>query len=476
MTTTLPAPTHTAHQRQSAAPALITLPRRPGRWWRDVAGSAAMGSIAVVLVLWVRNGGVQDLSGADRLSALGRLAGLLSADLLLVQVLLMSRIPWVERAYGQDALARRHRLVGFWSFWLLIAHVVVITLGYAASAHTGVLAEAWNLVATYPGMLLATAATGLLVAVVVTSIRAARRRLRYESWHLIHLYAYLGVGLALPHQLWTGTDFVGSAWARAYWWTAYVATLTSVLVFRAGLPLWRSARHRLVVAHVATEAPGVVSVYVRGRRLDRLPVRSGQFFLWRFLDGPGWSRAHPYSLSAAPRPDWLRITVKDLGDGSARVASLRPGTRVMIEGPYGAMTATEPTRRPLVMFAAGVGVTAIRALLEDPDLAHRPVTLLYRLREPADAVFARELEMLAASRPLRVHYLIGQRPAWRSFLPAQLAPGPDGDAAALRHLVPDVAHREAYLCGPPAWMESVRAALVGAGMPVERIRAEEFAW
>ena len=57
-------------------------------------------------------------------------------------------------------------------------------------------------------MLLATAGTALLVMVVVTSVRAARRRLRYESWHLLHLYAYLGVGLALPHQLWTGTDFV----------------------------------------------------------------------------------------------------------------------------------------------------------------------------------------------------------------------------------------------------------------------------
>ena len=69
----------------------------------------------------------------------------------------------------------------------------------------------WNLTVTYPGMLLALGGTLALVMVVVTSIKAARRKLRYESWHLIHLYAYLGVGLALPHQLWTGTDFTSLA-------------------------------------------------------------------------------------------------------------------------------------------------------------------------------------------------------------------------------------------------------------------------
>ena len=159
----------------------------------------------------------------------------------------MARVPWVERAFGQDRLARWHRLLGFTSFSLMLAHVVLITLGYAVTAHVGVLPELWSLVWTYPGMLLATAGTAALVMVVVTSVRAARRRLRYESWHLLHLYAYLGVGLALPHQIWTGTDFVSSPAARAYWWTLYAAALGAVLVYRVGLPLARTLRHQVVV-------------------------------------------------------------------------------------------------------------------------------------------------------------------------------------------------------------------------------------
>ncbi|MCU7729393.1 ferredoxin reductase family protein [Actinoplanes sp. KI2] len=458
-----------------AGATMLCPPPAPGRWRRDVAGAATILSVTVVIALWLANGGIRHLAGPGATAtSVGRLTGLIASDLLLLQVLLMARIPWVERAYGQDLLARRHRMVGFASFWLMVAHVLLITVGYAQSGPSGLLSTGWDLVATYPGMLLAAAGTGLLVAVVVLSVRAARRRLRYESWHLLHLYAYLGVGLALPHQLWTGADFVTSPYARLYWWSLYGAALAAVLMFRLGLPLWRSAYHRLRVAEVVAEAPGVVSVYLRGHRLDRLPVRAGQFFLWRFLDGPGWSRANPYTLSAGPRPDLLRITVKDLGDGSRRARSLRPGTRVLIEGPYGTLTAAKATGRPPLLIAAGVGITTMRALLDELGPARVGATLLYRVRTHAEAVFRTELDDLARRYGVRVVYLDGGRSRSDSWLPAQYAAG--DDASALRHLVPDVARREAYLCGPPAWMATVRASLRNAGMADELIHSEEFAW
>jgi predicted ferric reductase len=458
----------------------LTRPRFPAprphrRWWADLAGGTAILSVVAAVALWLAGHGLQDLRGlGEPAMSLGRLTGLVASDLLLVQVLLMARIPWVERAYGQDALARRHRVVGFVSFWLMVAHVVLITVGYARYGRAGLLDEAWTLVTTYPGMLLALAGTALLVLVVVLSVRAARRRLRYESWHLLHLYAYLGAGLALPHQIWTGTDFASSPAGRVYWWSLYAAAIAAVLVFRLGLPLWRSAYHRLRVHAVVPEAPGVVSVYLCGHRLDRLPVRAGQFFLWRFLDGPGWSRAHPYTLSAGPSTDLLRITVKALGDGSARVAFLRPGTRVFVEGPYGAMTAARSTGRGPLLIAAGVGITTMRALLDDLGPTVAGTTLLYRVRRPADAVFRVELDDLARRHGIRVVYLEGPRSRHGSWLPAAYRAG--DEAAALRRMVPQVAAREVYLCGPPPWMAAVRATLRTVGVPAGRIHVEEFAW
>ncbi|HKT05248.1 MAG TPA: ferredoxin reductase family protein [Rugosimonospora sp.] len=460
--------------------------RRRG-WWPDLLGAVTWLSMLVVVALWVGHHGVQDLGSlGSELTSVGRLTGLVAADLLLIQVFLMARVPVVERTYGQDRLARWHRVVGFTSVNLMLAHIAFVLLGYTVTARTGLLSETWDVITTYPGMLLATGGTAALVLVVVTSLRAARRRLRYESWHLLHLYAYLGVGLALPHELWTGTEFVSSPAATVYWWTAYGVAAGSVLVFRLGLPAWRSLRHRIRVHGVVPEAPGVWSVYLAGRRLDRLPVRAGQFLNWRFLAGPGWTRAHPYSLSARPpsatlasrspvtfgRPDMLRITVKELGDESRLVSRLRPGTRVLIEGPYGGMTGAARRTPRMTLLACGIGITPLRALLEEQAYAPGEATLLYRARSADDLALRGELEAIAAHRGVRVGYLLGPRGAHGSWLPE----GYDRGDRALRRMVPDIAAHDVFICGPDEWMSAAAESVRRAGVPDAQLHIEHFSW
>lgn len=429
--------------------------------------------LLVVTYWWTAGGGVQDLgSWAGGLTSAGRLTGLLASDLLLVQVLLMARVPVLEHAFGQDRLAMIHRLVGLTSSTLMLAHVVLITWGYAAGRLGDTPATLWDLTWDYPGMLLAVAGTLCLLLVVGTSLRASRRRIRYESWHLLHLYAYLGAGLALPHQLWTGREFLASPAATAYWWTLWASAAAATLVWRVGLPLWRSARHRLRVTSVVPESPGVVSVYLTGRDLDRLHAEAGQFFGWRFLRTPGWTRAHPYSLSAAPDGRSLRITVKDLGDGSGALRSLRPGTPVLAEGPYGRLSPRARTRRKVALIGAGVGITPIRALAEGLDYDPGDAVLLHRYA--GDPLFARELEVLARERGLRVVPLPGHRRSAGSWLVV----GADGvdDLTALRHWVPDIAERDVYVCGPEPWAAAVRRTTAAAGLPPAQFHVESFGW
>jgi ferredoxin-NADP reductase/DMSO/TMAO reductase YedYZ heme-binding membrane subunit len=453
-----------AHRRLAPVP----------RWWRDVTGALGWGVLLVVTALWVAGGGVQGLGSVSGfLTSTGRLTGLVASALLLIQVLLMARVPWVEQAWGQDELARSHRLVGLTSFSLMVAHVVLITLGYAAGTTRGVWGTAWDLVVTYPGMLLATAGTAALVMVVVTSLRRARRRLRYESWHLIHLYGYLGAGLALPHQLWTGAQFLDSPAATVFWWGLWGATAAAVLVFRVATPLWRSLRRPLHVLDVRSEGPGVTTVTVGGPGVHRLPGRAGQFFQWRFLDGEGWSRANPYSLSAAPDGRTLRLTAAHVGDGSARLATLRPGTRVLVEGPYGRLHGGVRSRRKVLLMGSGIGITPMRALLE--ELPQRPgdVTVVHRVRSRHDAVLGEELSALAQTRGARYVQVEGRRVEGRpSWLPAQA--GHLTDTEALRELVPDVADHDVYLCGADAWMQAARAAALEAGVPRDAVHLERF--
>src|SRR5664280_1487015 len=389
-------------------------------WWRDACGVFVWCSMLVVVALWVAGGGVHDLAQASTgLTSIGRLTGLVASDLLLIQVLLMARIPLVEATYGQDELARRHRWVGFWSFNLMLVHVVAITLGYAAVSPNGLWATLVDCIVNYPGMLLAVAGTVIVVGVTITSIRVARSRLRYESWHLLHLYAYLGLGLGLPHQLWTGKDFLTSTVATAFWWALWGAAAAGVLIWRVGQPLWRSLRHRVVVEQVRAENDQVTTVVMRGRMLHRLPVRAGQFFQWRFLDGPGSTRAHPYSLSAAPDGRTLRITAAHLGDGAARLASLRPGTKVLFEGPYGRLHGGVRTRRKVLLMASGIGITPMRALLEELDQRPGEVTVVYRAGSHQDRILVDELTSLAGTRQARLFVVTGHRATARSsWLPA----------------------------------------------------------
>ncbi len=475
-------PTHTVwlpgqqpDPARRARPAIRT-PALTRGWWRDAVAIFTSASMLVVCALWLAGGGVQEMSGwAGGVTSVGRLAGLVSANLLLIQVLLMARVPVVERVFGQDELARSHRLVGFWSFSLMLAHLALITVGYALSAHLNLVAQFWDLVVNYPGMLLALAGTLLLVMVVVTSIRSARRKLRYEAWHLLHLYAYLGVALAIPHMLWTGQDFVGNPAATAYWWTLWVGAAGAILYWRIGAPIYRSLRHDLRVADIVRESRDVVSVTMRGRDLDRLAVVAGQFFNWRFLTGPGWMRAHPYSISAAPDGGSLRITVKNVGDGSHALRYIQPGTRVLIEGPYGRLHPGVRTQQKVTLMASGIGISPIRALLE--ALPQRPgdVTLIYRARAEVDLVLAAELEQLGDERAARVVYVLGRRlPGRDSWLP-ETAIGLS-DAQALHQLVPDIATNDVYLCGTADWMDAAEAAARECGVPADRIHTERFSW
>ena len=471
--------TPSAPVRSSRARPLPVPVRRT--WWPDAVGIVVWFSALVVVALWVSNGGVQNLlAGAgDLWISLGRLTGLVSSDMLLLQVVSMARIPWVERALGQDAISRWHRLLGFTSVNLLLAHAVLTTIGYAVLGRLSFLPELWSLVTTAPGMLLATAGTALFVMIMVTSIRAARRRMRYESWHLLHLYAYLGAGLALPHQLWTGADFLASPVATAYWWGLYGFALVMVLVYRVALP-WRVSRQqRLVVSKVVTEAPGVVSIHVTGPRLGRLPVAAGQFFVWRFRTGPGWTRGHPLSLSAAPTTAGLRVTANVQGDDGPRLARMKPGTRVLVEGPYGRLTPDVRTKPRLAVVGSGLGlaplISVLQASVQNPAATEWPVTVIRRSHGTGPQALQADLDALVASGAVKVLDLVGTRSTdGTTWLPAHLGhvPGPE----ALRRLIPELDRTDVYVCGAAAWAEAVGADASAAGVEGHALHVERFSW
>ena len=302
----------------------------PRQWGLRMSDVHAVLGINVVLIgaMWLRHGGLSAVTGVGgALTAAGQLTGLYGTFASLVALLLMARTPWLEQILGTSGLVDWHRWAGIATVGLLAAHTLLITLGYAATTKNGVWAQFWDFLTTYPDVLMATVGLALLIAAGATSARAARRRLRYETWYFIHLYAYIGIALGFAHQLAVGTDFVTDPVARAYWVALYLLVVTCIVVFRVAAPIAAASRYRLRVSEVVPEGDGVVSISIGGRHLERLAVSAGQFFVWRFLTRDGWWRAHPFSLSAEPDGQRLRITVGAVGDYTTRLQSLRPGVR-----------------------------------------------------------------------------------------------------------------------------------------------------
>lgn len=452
----------------------------PTHAWRLGATSVVWLSSLAVTAFWVHGGGVQALLGldAEALASLARITGLVSANLLLLQVLLMARVPLFERGFGRSGITRMHRLTGIWSFSLLLAHTVLIIMAYALQDGTNLVVEAWQVLWNYPGVAAAALGVACLVLVMATSARRARRRLRYESWHLLHLYAYLGVALAIPHMLLTGNDFVSNPLATTYWWSLWALAAGCVVAFRLVLPQWRSRRHALRVSEVVADGNRGVTVRMHGQNMHLLRARAGQHFVWRFLDGPGWSRGHPFSLSAAPTANGLQISARVVGDGTQRLLQLRPGTRVLVEGPYGRVTNEQRSTPHLLMFGAGAGVAPLVALLEEAEFVPGDAVLVTRERMPEEQMLNEAIGRLVAERGL-VHYALNGRRALvgSSWLPAQYAGWQGVDL--VRHLAPQrtggqLSECDVYVCGPTEWMTALRTDLREAGVPKERIHAEFF--
>ena len=442
----------------------VTPVRSARSGWRPATRArVALWGLAGTLVVAAEISFLASGGGKNPILTVAKLAGLHAALLMMLQLTLVARIPWLDRRLGMDRLTVWHRWTGFTLTWAVAAHAILIVVGYAAldSASLGDTALA---LAGVPGSILGMAAAATVALIALASSRWARRRLSYEAWHGLHLALYLAVALALTHQFLEPASFQQSPVTTTVWACLWAAVLLALVGNRLLVPVWRNARHRLRVEKVVPESDQVVSVYVAGRDLDRLPARAGQFGIWRFPDHNGWWQANPWSLSAAPDGRLLRLTVKAVGSTSASLRHLPVGTRVFLEGPYGAFTSLQQTRPGALLIAGGVGVTPIRALLEE---SAGDVVVLYRVRSQADAVLLGELETLAAERGSRVHVLsgrTGEGAAYSSPL----------DPAPLLETVPDIVDRDVYVCGPPPMTAAVLRSLEALGVPRRQVHSERF--
>jgi predicted ferric reductase len=450
-------------------PVLRRPPARSAWSTPDVAYVVFVANAVIIVGFWWFSSGFEITRNAsDLFNGIGRVTGLLGTYLVLWQLLFMARLPWLEHAFGLERMAVLHKWNGYLAIGLLIGHAVFQTLGYQLGNGKDLVAQVADFIVSYQGLLAAIVALGLFVAVVVMSVTIARRGLAYETWYFIHLYAYLAVVLAFSHQLATGVDFAGNPAFVWYWCGLYVVVGGSLVLYRLVGPLASYRRHRFRVHAIEREARGVFSIYISGRDLDQFEAEAGQFAIWRFMDRKRWWQAHPFSISAVPNGRRLRITVKNIGDFTNDIHTLKPGTPILVDGPFGKFI-ERPKNSKVLLIAGGIGITPIRPLAEEMVADGFDVRVLYRAHSEGDVVFKKELDALSTQEDsVRVDYLLTTAGSRRQDRDAWFSP------ANLAGLVPDIFDRVVYVCGPTGMMAVVRSSLEALGIPTDQIRTEVF--
>ncbi len=424
-------------------------------------------NLLVILYFWRQNSGsLLKGSNADILLAAGRASGLILVFLILSQLFLMGRARPLERVWGLDRLSRIHHWNGVLALVFLFAHPILIASSLALYEKINffrsllLFLQNDDVLAAFFGLV-------ILLAVIFVSTAVIIFRWRYEFFYFLHLTVYLAILLVFSHQMELGGDFGAQPLFRAYWILLYTAVIGQLLFYRFARPLWLSWRYRFRVKEVNAESPESVSIIISGRDTGSFRSIPGQFMIYRFFAPRLWWQAHPFTISGRPDGD-IRLTVKAVGDYTRDIQKLKPGTSVLLEGPYGVFTAREPLKDKYLLIAGGIGITPLFSLAEFLTVKRKDVILVYGNRTKSAIVFRSVLDRMAKQREnLRVNYILSEekRPGYANGYV---------DLDKITKFAPDYHEREIYLCGPVPMMNKLIAELGKNGVKKKRLHYEKF--
>ena len=268
------------------------------------------------------------------------------------------------------------------------------------------------------------------------------------------------------------TDAVIEAWGAAYGQLAQLLIGAEEEVYAATERApggWRGGRI-FRVADKVRESSEITSFHLQpadgGALLDFIP---GQYIGLR-LQLEGEEVRRNYSLSQAPNGREYRISVKREPGG--RVSNhlhdqVDVGDELELFAPAGEVTLS-PSRKPLVLISAGVGITPLLAMLEAAVVDGRPIHFIHCARDGQVQAFARRLDVLAAQHPQLRRYLCLEQPGTEADAYGRLS------RELLQRWLPSGPDVDAYFLGPKPFMAQVRRDLLALGVPQAQVHYEFF--
>ncbi len=359
--------------------------------------------------------------------------------------LMATRAKWVERLFGGlDKMYLIHRRSGVIAVVLLLAHFMVVPR---------------DLVEFNPGKPLGFYAFILiLLGVVISAAPIFKRKIPYHRWINIHKLMGLFYVMGVVHGLMVDSLIKELPITRVYVFGMSFIGI-SAWIYRAFLFGFFNKKLEYKIVDLSDKGFGITEILLQAVN-DKLHFQAGQFAFFSF---PSISKKeqHPFTISSQPDEDYLRITVKGLGDYTQDLRSkLQIGDSAWVEGPYGHFSHSHIDEKQQVWIAGGIGITPYLSLAK--DLREEQVRLYWCVNSAEEAVYEAELKGIAAENP-NFNYTI-----WASSERGYLTV----EKMALSGYTD-----QAYLiCGPESLKKSLFTQLKGKGVKNSAIHDEAFAF
>lgn len=439
-----------------------------------------LGNLVAVFCFWFYNSwsifinpAFPALDYGEVFYALGRLLGLLGMCCVLFQLILIGRVKWLEGRYGFDRLAKLHQENGRIALGLLIVHPIFLILGNMSRQGLDFGSSFIYLIQNNPFTILAPIGLILIFTIVLISNPLIMNRVDYEKWYYFHIFQYLAIALVLFHQFFSGTDLIQNSAFMIYWIALYIFVGANFLYFRFVKPFYLYQKHHFKINRIEDETHDSVSLYITGDDMSKFEFKSGQFLLIRILASSLWWQVHPFSISERPNGEYVRLTIKDVGDYSHKLIGLEPGLRVFIDGPLGRFTKDLSQKDKILFIAAGSGITPIRPLMEEFGLENKDMILLYGNRARTDIILQDEIKSLSDKYEIPIHYYFSRDDELEpksNYYKGRI------HLSDIQELIPDLFEREIFMCAPPEMMRTLRIQLPKIGFPSKYIYYEQYNW
>jgi len=380
---------------------------------------------------------------------------------------LTARFQYVTEPWGEDVIYHFHRQISLIAVGLVVVHPAILVV-----VQPQLLAPS-NMLDAPLSAYFAFLSIFSVIALVVTALWRLALKIKYETWHHIHVVlAVVAITAGVVHMAGSGFYLV-DPWKRTLWIGLAMFWIGLLLYVRIAKPLFM-LRRPYIISEVRKERGDTMTLVMRPDGHPGFRFSPGQFGWLTLWGSPFKLTAHPFSFSssAADADGRVEMTIRSLGDFTSKIEQVPTGKRVYLDGPYGAFTIGNPADMH-VLIAGGIGVTPmmsmIRTFADRGD--KRPVVLLYGVQDWDSITFREELEALKARLNLTIVYVVAKPPPdWtgeRGFINADMF---------RRHLPPPYSDHEYFICGPNVMMDAIEKALGEMNVPMSKYHSERYSF